>query len=97
MHRVVLVDPGRARAAAPELDRDPYVGPEVDLVAAERLRLEQAEEPRLLQLLDRFLGDTPGLLAFGRPRGEAGRQGAGAGDELLVADCVCAFEPWTAS
>src|SRR5262249_1956604 len=63
VHRVVLVHPGRARAAAAELRGDARVGGEALLVAAVGARLEDPEETGVFQLADRLLGHAALALA----------------------------------
>ena len=55
MHGVVLVHPGRARTAPPQLDRDFHKDREVEFKAPEGARLEDAEQARLLEFADRLV------------------------------------------
>src|SRR5262249_31204519 len=95
VHRVVLVAPGGARAAAAELDRDAHVGREGELVAAVGARLEDAEEARMLELADRLLGDAALALAALRALAQRRHQRArpphrlaGAGTARRAAPCL---------
>ncbi len=83
VHRVVLVHPGRARTAAPELGRHADVGGEVELVAAVGARLQDPEQARVLELADRLLGHAALALAALRALAQPRHQRARACDQLV--------------